>query len=75
MDAGNGESTQDLELLSDQQLVTHLNLQPLSQLIDLHVLYFPPNLLYMSSDNKRKILSLAQQMDVLKRLDSGQFAA
>ena len=75
MDVGNGESTRDLELLSDQQLVTHLNLQPLSQLIDLHVLYFPPNLLYMSSDNKRKILSLAQQMDVLKRLDSGQFAA
>jgi len=75
VDAGNGGSTRDLELLSDQQLVTHLNLQPLSQLIDLHVLYFSPNLLYMSSDNKRKILSLAQQMDVLKRLDSGQFSA
>ena len=26
----------------------------------------------MSSDNKRKVLSLAQRMDVLRRLDSGQ---
>ena len=26
----------------------------------------------MSGDNKRKVLSLAQRMDVLRRLDSGQ---
>ena len=39
-----------------------------------HVLFFCklPKFLVMSSDNTRKILSLAQHMEVSKHLDSGQ---
>ena len=72
MDAGSWESARDL----DPQLVTHFNLQPLSQSISQHVFYFLQIIInycsVMSGDNKRKVLSLAQRMDVLRRLDSGQ---
>ena len=72
MDAGSWESTRDL----NPQLVTHFNLQTLLQSITQHVFYFLQVItcycLVMSGDNKWKVLSIAQRMDVLRRLDSGQ---